>query len=215
MAGIFGSGRTSAPPVLATSLRLTTSLGGKPRPIIYGQARIAPNIIDYAGFRASPVTQSGGKGGVLDGGGGKGQPTGYNYTVSLIASLGEQISQVLTIYNGSAVDCITAPSAGVLAALAAIGIVPTTGNTYSIEFHYGAPGQAVSAYWSSAFPARALAYRGQALAVFPNLGLGNSPTLPNFNFEVLGVINSDVPALGPDANASDVIPDLLTNAVYG
>jgi Putative phage tail protein len=216
MAGLFSSGRVNNPQPPATSLRVTTSLQGQSRPIVYGQTRIAANLIDYAGFKATAVSNnSGGKGGLV-GSGGKGGNSGqYDYQASVIASFGEAISNVVAIYNSSAVDFLQTPSAATLTALAQIGITPTFGNTYSIELHTGSNAQPVSSFWNGAFPSRTLAYRSQAYAVFPNLQLGSSPTFPNFNFEILGAINSDVPTLGPDANPADVIADLLTNPVYG
>ena len=216
MAGLFSSGRVNNPQPPATSLRVTTSLQGQSRPIVYGQTRIAANLIDYAGFKATAVNNnSGGKGGLV-GSGGKGGNSGqYDYQTSVIASFGEAIANVVAIYNSSAVDFLQTPSAATLAALKQIGITPTYGNTYSIELHTGSNTQSASSYWNGAFHTRALAYRGQAYAVFPNLQLGSSPTFPNFNFEILGAINSDVPTLGPDANPADVIADLLTNPVYG
>ena len=216
MAGLFSSGRVNNPQPPATSLRVTTSLQGQSRPIVYGQTRIAANLIDYAGFKATAVSNSsGGKGGLV-GSGGKGGNSGqYDYQTSVIASFGEAIANVVAIYNSSAVDFLQTPSAATLAALKQIGITPTYGNTYSIELHTGSNTQSASSYWNGAFHTRALAYRGQAYAVFPNLQLGSSPTFPNFNFEILGAINSDVPTLGPDANPADVIADLLTNPVYG
>lgn len=215
MAGLFGSGRVNNPQSPATSLRITTSLQGQSRPIVYGQIRISANLIDYAGFKATQVSNSGGKGG-LAGGGGKGQSSGqYNYSVSVIASFGEAISSVIAIYNGSSVDFLNTPPTATLTALNQIGITPSTGNTYNIELHTGSATQTSSSYWNGAFPSRTLAYRREAYAVFPNLQLGSSPTFPNFNFEILGAINSDIPALGPDANPADVILDLLTNTTYG
>lgn len=213
MAGLFRSGRTNKTPP-ATGIRVTTSLQGQPRAIVWGQTRIPANLIDYAGFTAKKTKTSGGKGG-LAGGGGKGSSGTYDYSASVIASLGEAIADIKSIYNSSAVDFLGAPSATTLAALSQLGIVPTYGNTYNIEIHYGGAGQAVSSYWNGAFPARVLSYPAQAYVVFPNLALGNSPSFPNFNFEVLGVINSDIPSLGPDANPADIIQDVITNANYG
>lgn len=215
MAGIFGSGRVNKPQPPATSLRVTTSLQGQSRSIVYGQTRIAANLVDYAGFKATAVSSGGGKGGLVGSGGKSGSTGQYNYQASVIASFGEAISDVVAIYNSSAVDFLVSPSSATLTALSQIGITPTYGNTYAIELHTGGGTQAVSSFWNGAFPTRILAYRGEAYAVFPNLQLGTSPTFPNFNFEILGTINSDIPALGPDANPADVIRDLLTNPVYG
>ena len=215
MGSIFGNGRSSAEPLKAASLRISSSIQGRPKAIVFGQARIAPTLTDYAGFKATPSQNQGGKGGAL-GAVFKGQNSGYTYSVSAIASIGEANAGILTIYNGSAIDFIVPPAADILAALQSIGITPSYGNgIYNIEYHGGGPTQAVSPYWSSAFPSRALAYRNESYVAFPNLALGSSATFPNFNFEILGTINTDIPAIGPDANFSDVANDLLTNSVYG
>ena len=212
MASLFGTGKAKQPP--ETALRVTTSLQGRPLAVVYGQTRLGGNLIDYGGFYYTNAKASGGKGG-LAGGGGKGNSGSYNYFVSALVSLGHQNAGIISIINGSAIDYLVAPTPADLTKLAALNIVPSVGNTYGMIWHAGNGTQTPDPQWSSSFGARALAYRNQSYLVFPNLGLGSSPSFPNFNFEVLGAINSDLPALGPDANPADVIADILTNSVYG
>ena len=201
---------------MATTLRAQTSLQGRPRPLVYGQARFAGNVIDYQGFKATPQGSkgSGSKGG-LGGASGKGQTGQYNYSASIIVSLGETINSVLTIYNGNAVDCIVTPPDNILTDYATLGIVPSFGNPYGASFYAGTTSQVADGGWAAQYPAHSLAYRGESYVLFPSLALGSTPSAPNFNFECLGVINSDIPALGPDANPADVILDILTNSTYG
>ena len=211
---LYGSTRSNSQQAVATGLRTQTSIQGKARAIGAGQNRLAGNLVDWLGFSAVPQQSQGGKGG---GGGGKGQTGTYNYSVTGLVSLGEgPISNVLTIYNGNAIDFLTTPSAQVLADLATLGITPTYGDaTYNATFLLGSYSQTAWPLLTTSYGAHALAYRGEALVAFPNLPLGSSPTFPNFNFEVLWSLNSDLPTLGPDANPADWITAYLTNADWG
>lgn len=69
-------------------MRVTTSLFGRPIPILYGTDRISANLIDYIDFKAvSQQQQAGGKG--LLGGGGKGGTTVYDYYAAVMMALCE------------------------------------------------------------------------------------------------------------------------------
>lgn len=218
MAGSFSSKRVNSPSQQqALSLRVQTSVQGIPRPIVYGQTRVAGTLIDDNGFLAVQVSTShGGKGGG-GGGSGKGSNRSWNYYVGGIVSLGESIADVMAIYNGTAVNFLRLPPVQTIYDLATIGITPIYGNTkYYAALHLGGWSQYADAGWTAQWgSSRALAYRGQAYVCFERLDLGTSPAFPNFNFEVLGVYNSDVPALGPDANPADLIVDLLTDPDHG
>lgn len=210
MAGIFGgSGSNNAAP--AINARIQSSVQGRPRNIGAGLNRVAGNLIWYADFTSTPAT-SGGKGA---GGSGKGTSGSYNYSASFIVSFGESVAQFNTIFNGNQIDFLVPPSAQVLADLATLGIVPTYNNTYSATFLLGDYAQSPWSYLVSAHPSQALAYRGEALMCLANLGLSSSPSLPNFTAELLWPINSDIPALGPDANPADWVTAFLTNADWG
>ena len=220
MASTFRTQRTNSTNQQAFTLRIQQAVQGVPRPIVYGQARMAGNMIDYGGFVAEPVSSpGGGKGGIGAQGGGKGQSGTWNYFAGGCISLGEPIggSGVLTIYNGSAVNFLFVPPTEILEQIILLGITPTFGDvTYFAAVHDGQPGQQPDGGWLAQFGSgRALAYRGEAYVCFESLALGSAPTFPNFNFEVMGAYNSDLPALGPDANPADVIQDLLTNQSYG
>lgn len=76
----------------------------------------------------------------------------------------------------------------------------------------GALGQAVWSYLTSLHASQAIGYSGLAYVATPEFDLGMSGTLPNLSFEVVGLLPSSV---GSDCNPSDVLYDLLTNAVYG
>jgi hypothetical protein len=219
VANLFRSNRTNNSDPVAAALRVSASVQGTPIPIGCGQVRWAPILIDYAGFTATQTKSSGGKGGVV-GSSGKGNTGQYTYSCSGLSLLGEgQITQVCTIYNGSNVDFLVPPTAQMLADLNAMGIPSsdiTQGNgTYNTIFHVGDYGQTNDSWWQANFPSHALAYRGLSYVIWPNLQLGSSPSFPAFNVEVTWAINSDIPALGPDANPADWIKAFLTNQDWG
>jgi hypothetical protein len=61
------------------------------------------------------------------------------------------------------------------------------------------------AYLTSNHPTQAIPYGGTTIAASASLSLGDSASLPNYNFEVEGFYSSDV-----DANANDVITHVLS-----
>lgn len=77
-------------PAAVSGISIQSSALGKARPIGFGKARIAPNLIWYGDFTAIPHTSQtaggGGKGGVTGGGGGKnggGGQTTYTYQAAV------------------------------------------------------------------------------------------------------------------------------------
>src|ERR1700761_4820310 len=99
MASIFASSKQAQAqqqPALS-GLQVQTSAYGKVIPIVYGTTRIAPNLIWYGDFVATPHTSNsssgGGKGGVTGGGGGKGGggsgSTTYTYSAAVALGLCE------------------------------------------------------------------------------------------------------------------------------
>ena len=219
MANLFRSPKASNPDPVAVGLRIQTTLQGVPIPIGCGRTRWAGNLIDYAGFSAVSVKSPGSKGG-LAGASGKGNTGQYNYSVSGIVSLGEGgISSINRIFNGNSIDFITSPTTQELTDLSNIGVNTsniTTGTTVYNEILVGGTWtQTANSWWSSNFSSHALGYRGQAYVIFPNIGLGSSPSFPAFNFDCTWTLSSDIPALGEDANPADWIQAFLTNADWG
>lgn len=182
MANFLGgsSGRTNNPPVAATTLRIQNAVQGQPLAILHGQNRIAANIIDYWGFTATAQSSGGGggKGGMLGGGGKGSSVTGYTYNVSVIFGLCEgPIDQVILGWNGKSpfrldVDLGEGGS----------------GNYYFIPVD-GAQAQAPWSYALSTNANHALGYSSLAYIGGENIYLGNSPELPNYNWEVRGAIS--------------------------
>jgi len=181
-------------------LQLQSSVYGKAISIVYGTTRIAPNLIWYGDFVATPQQSSagsGGKGGGVGGGGGKGGgSSSYIYQTAVALGLCEgHIAGIGNVYVDKNITT-----------LAALGLS---------EFS-GAYGQAAWGYLTTNHPDQALGYSGIAYLAAGAYQLGNSAQLPNHNFEVAGVYSTSLASLGvADADPSLVIADMLTNAHYG
>lgn len=200
MGGVFGKGgaaQAQQKPA-AAGLQIQTSVLGVPIALIYGATRVAGNLIWYGDFLAIAHTSTppgGGKGGSV-GGGGKGGSgsTSFTYQTGVAIALGEgPITGVNSVYTNKAV--VTPAS---------LGFTLFTG-TYP---------QTPWGTLTTKFPTQADGYTGVAYLASDPYALGASPTLPNHNFEVFGRLYGTAPN-GKDADPSQVIIDLLTNADYG
>ena len=181
-----------------SGVQLQTSVYGKCMPIVYGTARIAPNVLWYGAFIATPAPtpSAGGKGGVVGGGTGKGGggSAGYTYSASYALALCEgTIEGVGNVYIDKNV---------------------TTLSAQGFSLFTGTSPQSAWGYLTSNFPGQDLGYNGLAYCAVASASLGNSANLPNYNFEVKGLFSTSVPG-SQDADPSLVINDLLTNSSYG
>lgn len=209
---LLGQGRRANKPVSESmAMRAQSSVEGRPRAIGAGQNRYAGNIIWYGDYRSTNKT-AGGKGGAFSGKGATGQ---YTYSASFVVALGERVTQVQAVSNGSEYSFFYDPPDDLVDELEDRGFKVTTRNTFGASFKTGTFAQTAWSYLVTAHPTQALPYHGEALALFPNLGLGSSPALPNFNFEVLWYINTDIAAYGPDANPADWVDSFLSDADWG
>lgn len=192
MSGLLG-GNTKAQKITpAKALQVQTSLAGVPRPIGYGQARLAGNLIWYGDFTATPQKQSGGKG--IGGSSGKGGTSQYTYTAAMLFGLCEgPINSVLQVWNNQTAQT-----------LASLGLTVLNGS-YS---------QSPWAYLTTNHVAQALNYRGLALVGAGPLNMGNSPAAPNLSYEVVFNFNNAIAGL-PDADPKDIVTDVITNQFYG
>lgn len=195
---LFGSPNQSvnSPQPPASGLRIQSSLEGMVRPLVWGLVRLACNLIWYGDFEAHPVFTSQGSGS----GGGKGGDGGSN-AGSVNVSYTYSASLALGLCEG--------PILGVESMWANKANGP---NTFTIFL--GAYDQSPWGYLVSAHPTEALAYRGLAYLAAPNYDLADQTSIPNFTFEVQGVISDAVAGL-PDADPRDWVIDFLTNAHYG
>jgi hypothetical protein len=189
MSGVLGGGKQKSPSY--TGLQLNTSAYGLPRPVVYGQTRIAPNVIWYGNFTATQ-----GKG---SGKGGSGSTSGYTYSVDIALGLCEgPITGVQTVWQNG--DKNVTNMATLVMNLALGG--------------YGSTAQPTWGYLSSNYPNQAINYSGLSFVYTSNYQLGQTSALPNFGFEVQGLLYGTAPN-GIDADPSQVIPDVLSNVNYG
>lgn len=199
----FSGGKSGAPQAqqhpAISGLQIQTSALGKAIPLVYGSTRIAGNLIWYGDFKAIAHASSppgGGKGGVA-GGGGKGGSGG---------------STTYTYQTGVAIGLCEGPIAGINTVYANKQVMTPASLSFSV-FPGGYP-QTPWGVLTTKFPAQALSYTGLAYLAADPYNLNDTPTLPNHNFEVLGRLYGSAPN-GSDADPSEVIADLLTNADYG
>lgn len=203
MASVFGTTKKSQAkqqPAL-TGLQVQTSAYGKVIPIVYGTTRIAPNLIWYGDFLATPHNSGssggGGKGGITGGGGGKGGGGGsttYTYSAAVALGLCEgPIGAIGTVWASQTET-----------SLAALGLA----------LYLGEYAQPAWGYLSSVHPTQALGYSGTAYAAGAGYQLDSNAQLPNHNFEVAGFLANTAPGM-PDADPSQVVVDLLTSPYYG
>jgi hypothetical protein len=204
MASIFGSSsqpQAQQQPAIS-SLPIQTSAYGKVIPLVYGTTRLAPNLIWYGDFVATPHNSGssggGGKGGVVGGGGGKGGggdgTTTYTYSASIALGLCEgPITGIGTVWATKTTT-----------SLAALGLTVFLGE-------YAQPAWS---YLSSVHPDQAVGYSGTAYVAGAAYALDDGAQLPNHNMEVAGFLANTAPGT-PDADPSQVIVDLLTNPLCG
>ena len=192
MGGIVGSGSNAKQQKAVGSLQFQTSQHGGVIPLVYGTTRVSPNLIEYGDFKATPASRQGAKG--KGGGGGKGGGQQYNYSASVIIGVCQgPIAGIGTVWWDKNV--------GTLSSLPA-------------ALYLGSDGEAPDPYWQTNHAGTALGYSGTANVVANNYAMGNTATLPNFSFEVHGVLSlSGTNAL--DANPASIVSDVLTNSRYG
>ena len=216
MAGFFGAKPISTTAVKVAGLRVQTSAIGKPIPIVYGTARIAPNLLWYDDFLATPHTETTSGGG--KGGGGISQSnTTYTYTASVIFGLCEgtiigigRVSKDKKVYSMAAA---TVPSATYNSGMTAMdtylnGLKPIPAPNYLAT--YGTINQSAWGYLTSMYPDKAIPYSNTAYFATTPFDLADSGQLSNMTFEVFGRFSEKI-----DANPKDIIYDFLTNAQYG
>jgi Putative phage tail protein len=194
-----------------TGLQIQTAVNTLPIPIVWGQSKLAPNLIWYANFR----TYASGGGGGGKGGGGGGSPTSYTYSADVILALCEgQITGINRIWKGQSTYT-----------LSNLGLTLFTGTTP----------QSLWSYLATNYPSQALGYQGTAYVCKANYNLSNSATLDNHNLEMQGLrygtgysqqkYNSSGGGDGHggggggyswvDADPALIIQDFLTSAQFG
>ena len=136
MGGIFSSQKQpQAPqPVAAAGVTIQTSCYGKVIPVVFGTAKLAPQLIWYGNFQSQSHTSGGGGGGGGKGGGGGGgsSSTTYTYTAGVQWLLCEgPIQAVGDLWVGGSATGVTAASQGYTTFL---GSSPQSGWSYLSSF---------------------------------------------------------------------------------
>ncbi len=188
---LFGSAASTAAttPSVAAGIKVQTSIAGTPIQIVYGSNRISGNLVWYGDFTAMQSSSGAGKGGATSRSG--------NYTYSAAFVLG--------LCQG--------PIAGVNQVWASKSTAENIGQA-DLGLVYGQLGQPPLGFLETQFPDQALGYSGLAYVASYDYSLGSSAELPNFNFEVLGILAGSGGGEG-DASPGQVIADFLTNPYYG
>src|SRR4029077_12740237 len=215
-----------------TGLQIQTAVSALPIPIVWGTSKLAPNVIWYANFKATPVSSSGGGGGKglfhggSSGGGSAGQ---YDYKAVFLRAMSEgPIQGVGLVWRGQ-----STPSLGALGLSLFLGTTPqavwsylsTPAVTSSIVGILA--GIQPTLVEAALLGQVALSYQGTAYVAAAQYDLSSSATLDNHNFEINGfryatgygqTPYTDVPgttAIFVDADPALVVSDFLTNAQYG
>ena len=184
-----------------TALQVQTSTSILPIPIVWGQNRLAPNLVWYANFKAVPGSSGkgvGGKGGAFGGGAGAAD---YTYTADIIMALCEGPLTPLGEI-GSGIGFIWKDLSIFVQLELGLGSFP------------GTTPQAVWPYLQVFYPYNALAYQGTAYLWGGGYNLGDSAAIGNHNVEVYGPLAA-TGVNGIDADPALVIQDFLINAQYG
>src|SRR5580698_9339026 len=128
-----------------TGLQIQTAVNALPIPVVWGESKLAPNVVWYDNFQTHTQQGGGGKGGVFAGGG---TTTGYSYSASVIMALCEgPITGINQIWRDQSTYT-----------LASLGLSLFTGTTP----------QSTWSYLASAYPSQALAYQGSAYVCAAN-----------------------------------------------
>src|SRR5271165_226650 len=192
MGGILSGASNAKQQKAVGALQFQTSQHGGVIPLVYGTTRVSPNLIDYDDFKATPSARQGGAG--KGGGGGKGGGQQYKYSASVIMGLCQgPIAGIATVWWDKNIGTLSTLPAAV---------------------YLGSDGQAVDPYWETHHSVKALGYSGTATVVANNFAMGNTATLPNFSFEVEGLLSLSG-TNGFDANPGAIVSDFLTNPRYG
>ena len=191
MGGILGgggSGSSNKPDY--TGLQIQTSANGLSIPIVYGQVRLAPNLIWYGDFAA--IKQKSSQGGK----GGNASSTSYTYQAAVILALCEgPIVGVPQVWADKTVSTLA---------------------DLNMSLFAGSATQTPWGYTASKHPEQSLAYPSTAYVAVAPYDLGSSAGLPNHNFETQGTLWSTGAGSGVvDADPSRMILDFLTNPQYG
>ncbi len=213
LSGIFGGSKKNTKPEF-TALQLQTSASILAIPIVWGMARIAPNLLFYDGF--TPIQTSGkdtGKGGAL---GSTSSPTTTTYRADLALALCEgPIHGIGLTWHDRLQYPVFGPPGGEGASYIPIWDSSTGTTSFLFIFEGGDPTvQFTWGYFAAAYPEFVLAFPWTAYLATSQFDLGSSATIGELNCEVQGRFYNSAPP-SPDADPALVVQDFLTNVQYG
>jgi len=204
----------------AASMQIQTSNYGRAIPICYGTNRLAGNLIWYSDFKSTPVeSQQAGKGG-----GGGGQVTGYTYKAAAILGLCEgplgafsERNQKQWNYGGrgdrDGYGSTTHSYSGIRTIYQ--NQSKFTPSQLNLTIALGTATQIAFPYVTTKHPGEALPYPYLANVASSAYDLGDSPSMTQALYEVIGLgANADATGIY-DANPFFIAKDLLTNPVFG
>lgn len=174
---------------------LQTSAYGVTIPVIYGPARLSGNLIYFNDFRAiahTTTTSSGGKGG---GGGVK------------------QVNTTFT-YSGTVMIGICAGPVTAFGRMWQDKDVFTLSGWSSWTRMVGNYGQATWTFLTSAHPTEADPYSGVCYAAKSGYDMGETGTLKNASFEIIGFVPVN-PGVNNNASPADIVKHMLTDPFEG
>src|ERR1700726_276204 len=189
----FLRSKTNSPSAVPqyTGLQIQTSSNAVPITLLWGTAKVAPNVIWTGGFYSVPQNQpQGGKGG-----GGQ-HVSGYEY------------------FSHFAMGVCEGPVAGfgrIWVGQSIFGDFWGTGITF---VRYGGQSQPPWPFLAP-YGQQSIGYTGLAYVAANSYDLGSSPVLPQFSLEVYGPLNNSALLNGFDADPALVVQDFLTNSQYG
>ncbi len=190
MGFLFSSGTQSTTPTKLTGIPVQTSVQGVCCSLVFGQTRIAGNLIWYGDFKAVGVSSSSGKGGASSG---KGGYTSYNYYASFIIGLCEgPIGSIGDVWNSTTLETLAKSG---------------------LSLFKGAVGQSGWGFLSTNHADQYLNYSGLCYVAVANYELDSSAAVPSFNFEVAGLCRTVSGQV--DCDPKEVITYLLSNTDNG
>jgi hypothetical protein len=159
-------------------------------PLVYGTNRVPMMLLQYLNFQAVQGKSSGSKGGSSGSG-------TYTYSASCVFGLCEgPITEIQTVWQDK--DVTT---------LAALGLTLFTGEG----------GQAPWTYLVENYPAQAVPYDHTCYTAVANLSLGGSASMPNYTFQITGLLPYTLHAgqIQFDAEPSAILLDYCTDPNHG
>lgn len=204
MSFLFASSKSKQIPAL-TGLQIQTAVNVLPIPICWGMPRTSLNIIYANGFQAI-AQKAQGSSGLLS----KGGQVQYKYYATWISSVGEgPMRNIAAIFDNQSVYTPASVPRG----------------RPNFQILPGDPDQLPSSWITSHWPSDAFGYTRTMVLVYPGEQLDASATIPQIGLVPVGLLAGTSPLnlyTAPnsaqyymDADPGQVIPDFLSNGIYG